>query len=94
MRIDCPHCGSRDAREFTVHGNAALLHRPDPEAPGALADFVAYLHARDNPAGVVRELWFHGAGCHGWLVLTRDTRTHRIDAVEAARDLHRGSVPR
>jgi sarcosine oxidase subunit delta len=33
----------------------------------------------------LRELWFHTAGCHSWLVVTRDTRTHAISAVEPAR---------
>lgn len=94
MRIDCPHCGNRDAREFTVLGSAGLLHRPDPQASDVLARFVAYLHERDNPAGVVRELWYHGAGCQSWLVLTRDNRTHRIDKVEAARALSRGAQAR
>lgn len=94
MRIDCPYCGSRDAREFAVHGSAEAMHRPNPEAPDALAKFVAYLHDRDNSAGLVRELWYHGAGCHSWLVLTRDVRTHRIDSVEAARATGRGSTVR
>ena len=89
MRIDCPYCGSRDAREFTVHGSGELARRPDPNAPDALEKFVAYLHDRDNQAGMVRELWFHGAGCHSWLVLTRDNRTHHIEKVEAVRTLSR-----
>jgi sarcosine oxidase subunit delta len=41
---------------------------------------------RDNPAGPHRELWYHAAGCQSWLIVTRDTRTHEITAVEAARE--------
>ena len=83
MRIACPNCGSRDAREFIYHGAADPV-RPDPAAADALAQFTDYVYARDNPAGPLRELWFHGAGCHAWLVVTRDTRTHAISAVEPA----------
>jgi methylglutamate dehydrogenase subunit B len=91
MRIDCPFCGSRDQREFTVMGDAALAQRPDPAAPDAVAEFATYLHARDNPAGLHRELWYHGAGCQSWLVLSRSTRTHQIESVELARTMARGS---
>jgi methylglutamate dehydrogenase subunit B len=84
MRIACPHCGSRDAREFLYHGAADPV-RPDPAADDALARFTDYVYLRDNPAGHLRELWFHAAGCHGWLVVTRDTRTHTISGVEPAR---------
>lgn len=84
MRIDCPHCGPRDWREFVSHGDATL-DRPDPEAADALAQFTAYVYQRDNPAGPHRELWYHSFGCHAWLVVTRDTRSHDIMAVEPAR---------
>ena len=84
MRIACPYCGSRDAREFLYHGAADPV-RPDPAAADALARFTDYVYLRDNPAGVLRELWYHTAGCHSWLVVTRDTRTHAISGVEPAR---------
>lgn len=90
MRITCPYCGSRDHREFTVMGDARLMDRPDPAAPDAMARFSTYLHARDNPAGLHRELWYHGAGCQSWLVVARDTRTHKIASVEMARSIARG----
>lgn len=93
MRIDCPHCGSRDNREFTVLGDATP-RRPDAGAPDALANFVRFVHERDNVAGLHRELWYHGLGCQAWLVVTRDTRTHRIASVAAALDISRdGAVP-
>jgi methylglutamate dehydrogenase subunit B len=86
MRIACPHCGSRDVREFAYHGDATVA-RPDPSAPDALARFVDYVYLRDNPAGHHREFWYHAAGCHAWLVVARDTRTHEIASLEPARDV-------
>ena len=46
-----------------------------------------YVYLRDNPAGPHRELWQHVSGCRAWLVVTRDTRTHEVLGVEAARDV-------
>src|SRR6266545_1624992 len=91
MRIACPHCGERDAREFSYLGDATLK-RPDPLAADALKRFVAYVYLRDNPAGPHRELWYHGAGCQAWLVVTRDTRTHQMLGVQSlkARTLDAG----
>jgi sarcosine oxidase subunit delta len=43
------------------------------------------VYLRDNPAGLHRELWFHAAGCHSWLVVERDTRNHEIRSVAFAR---------
>ena len=48
-----------------------------------------YVYLRDNLAGEHRELWYHGAGCRAWLVVTRDTRTHMISDVSPARDVAR-----
>jgi sarcosine oxidase subunit delta len=78
MRIPCPLCGSRDAREFMPWGSAELLDRPDGMAPDALARFHDYVHVRENPAGLHRELWFHEQGCRSWLVVTRNTVTHEV----------------
>jgi heterotetrameric sarcosine oxidase delta subunit len=83
MRIPCPHCGTRDVREFAYLGDATL-ERPDAAAADALARFTDYVYGRHNPAGVHRELWYHGNGCQAWLVVTRDTCTHAISAVTAA----------
>ena len=88
MRIACPHCGTRDLREFVYHGDASVT-RPDPAAPDAAARFADHVYLRDNPAGPHRELWYHAAGCQAWLVVGRDTRTHDIAAVETALDLGR-----
>jgi sarcosine oxidase subunit delta len=40
---------------------------------------------RRNAAGPMKEYWFHSSGCQSWLIVTRDTVTHEITAVEAAR---------
>ena len=85
MRIPCPYCGLRDHDEFVYYGDAALLRRPDPAAPEAGQAFFEYVYIRVNPAGPHRELWFHQGGCHDWLVVTRDTRTHAISGAEPAR---------
>jgi methylglutamate dehydrogenase subunit B len=82
MRIACPHCGLRDAREFSYLGDAAPV-RPDPNAAEAIDRFNDYVYLRDNPAGAHRELWYHGAGCQAWLMVERDTRTHTITAVRS-----------
>ena len=82
MRLDCPHCGSRDLREFSYRG--AYLQRPDPKAGEAAWD--DYLHLRDNPAGPTRDLWYHEGGCGAWLVVSRNTVTHAIGKVELARE--------
>ena len=72
---------ARPAR-FTYTGAATLLDRPAPDAGAAAWD--DYLHNRDNPAGVTRDLWYHEMGCAAWLVVTRDTCTHAIIDVALA----------
>ena len=84
MRITCPNCGERDRREFYYAGAATLLERPEAGAePGAWDD---YLHNRDNPAGITRDLWYHETGCSAWIVVTRNTVTHEILKTELAVD--------
>ena len=89
MRIPCPHCGLRDVREFSYLGDATLT-RPDPAAADPLERFTEYVYLRDNPAGTHQELWYHGAGCQAWLVVTRDTRIH---AISGARSLKPDAPP-
>ncbi len=84
MRIVCPNCGVRDRREFTYAGAADLLERPGGDAAPAAWD--DYLHNRDNPAGVTRDLWYHEAGCAAWIVVTRNTMTHEVLEAELASD--------
>ena len=89
MIINHPLLGPRDSAEFAYFGDARLIERPDPEAENAADQFHDYAYLRDNPAGELRELWFHEGGDRSWLVVTRDTRTHEISKVELARDVAR-----
>ena len=81
MRLACPFCGERDAQEFVYRGDASLQR---PEDEGGLFD---YVYLRDNLAGVMREHWYHAQGCRNWIVVTRDTRTHRISNAILAREV-------
>ncbi|MBN8910969.1 MAG: sarcosine oxidase subunit delta [Rhizobiales bacterium] len=85
MRIACPHCGERSLDEFLYSGDATVT-RPDFASPTAMDEYVAYTFERANPPGLHRELWYHAAGCHAWLVVTRNVSTHAITKVELARD--------
>ena len=80
MRITCPLCGERDRREFYYYGSDDYLNRPGEAA--APQDWDDYLHLRANPAGEVRDLWYHEAGCGAWLRLKRNTVTHAIAGAE------------
>jgi heterotetrameric sarcosine oxidase delta subunit len=86
MRLACPYCGERSLDEFSYSGDATVT-RPDFAGPDPMSDFVAYTFVRTNPPGPHRELWYHAAGCHAWLVVTRNVSTHEILGVEAARDV-------
>jgi methylglutamate dehydrogenase subunit B len=79
MRIPCPFCGPRDSGEFSYLGDASSK-RPDTANSdiGIDAAMYDYVYLRLNRAGAISEYWYHGAGCHGWLVVERDTRTHHI----------------
>ena len=81
MRIPCPFCGDRDAQEFVHRGDAAP-QRPAGDEPDGMFD---YIYLRQNPAGPIREHWYHAQGCRNWLVVVRDTRTHHIAGAELAR---------
>ncbi|MEO9780155.1 MAG: sarcosine oxidase subunit delta [Sedimentitalea sp.] len=85
MRITCPVCGERDRREFYYQGAAVALDRPLPDANEAAWD--DYVHLRENPAGVTRDLWYHEAGCGAWIVVTRDTVSHEVLGTMLAADV-------
>jgi heterotetrameric sarcosine oxidase delta subunit len=89
MRVACPYCGERSLDEFVDFG-AAGLTRPDMSA--GLSAWVSFVYLRDNPAGQHRELFYHVGGCHAWLIVTRDTRTHAITGVVGARDAHQDAA--
>ena len=84
MRIPCPHCGTRDLREFSYLGDAKPV-RPDPNSLNAIDRFNTYVYVRDNPLGQHSELWYHSAGCQAWLVVERDTRTHAITGARSCK---------
>lgn len=74
MRLNCHVCGARDRREFYYQGAEEMRARPAEEASSEV--WHDWLHLRDNPAGVTRELWYHAGGCGAWIVVTRNTVTH------------------
>lgn len=78
--VPCPHCGSRPKEEFTIKG--AALRRPAPDAPADA--WLRYVYERDNPRGRHEEYWHHTSGCRRWLVVTRDTASHEIEACRDA----------
>jgi heterotetrameric sarcosine oxidase delta subunit len=90
MRLICPNCGPRDRREFHYLGAADYLDRPAVDAPERAWD--DYLHNRDNPAGVTRDLWYHEQGCAAWLCITRNTVTHEVLSVEDVASLAKGDA--
>ncbi|MDQ8700705.1 sarcosine oxidase subunit delta [Hyphomicrobium sp. LHD-15] len=92
MRIACPYCGERSLDEFLYSGDATVK-RPDFASPTAANEFVSYTYERSNPPGMHRELWYHSAGCHAWLVVTRGIATHAITSVEVARDVALNEKP-
>jgi sarcosine oxidase subunit delta len=83
MRLPCPHCGIRDVQEFSYLGDANAK-RPGPDEMSEAA-MTRYVYERDNPAGLQREYWHHSAGCRAWIVVVRDTRTHRVESAGPAR---------
>ncbi len=87
MIIEHPLLGPRDSSEFTYLGDANLINRPDLDSPPNPTDFYLYQYIRINPAGDHRELWYHEHGDRSWLVVTRNTVTHKISKVELARDV-------
>ncbi len=84
MRFECPNCGARGLEEFAYHGDATVT-RPRDGGVAQTEAWTDYVYLRDNPSGLHRELWVHAAGCHAWLVVTRDLRNHDIASVESAR---------
>ena len=78
LLIACPWCGPRAEPEFRFGGEPAT--RPVPAAAVSDAAWADYLYFRSNEKGPHRELWCHHGGCGQWLVIERDTATHRVIA--------------
>ena len=83
MRINCPHCGQRGLEEFLYHGDATP-QRPKDGGSAPTAEWTDYVYLRDNKNGPHAELWYHAAGCHAWLRVTRDLSSHEILNVRQA----------
>ncbi len=73
--LDCPCCGERNASEFGYGGE--VRQRPNPSAT-TTAEWNNYLYLRENPLGVVREWWYHRAGCGKWFIAERHTKSHEV----------------
>ncbi len=80
MRITCPHCGERGVEEFTYTQDAERT-RPNDGGAVPTKEWEDYVYLRDNLKGPRKEYWYHGAGCHAWLVVERDVSTHEILSV-------------
>lgn len=80
MKIHCPFCGARDHSEFTYSGDASVV-RPDHGEQDQEV-WHAYVYQRSNPKGVHQEYWHHTAGCRKFLVVERDTLTHKVASVK------------
>lgn len=80
LLIECPWCGLRPEGEFVCAGEA---HPPRPVEPSGLNDaaWADYVVMRENRRGVHDERWWHVRGCGSWLLVRRDTVTHRIETV-------------
>ena len=81
IRIDCPFCGYRDHSEFT-YGRDAAVDIPGLDASCEL--WVEAVFLRDNIDGMQHELWHHVHGCRMWIVVSRDTKSHKIYSVKPA----------
>lgn len=78
--ISCPHCGPRNVSEFHYVGEK--IARPDPNS-GTPQQWRAYLYERKNPAGWVRESWYHRSGCGRYLKIERNTISNEVRSVQA-----------
>ena len=81
IRINCPFCGERDHSEFTYGGDASILY---PALDASIEEWHDAVFMRENIRGMQSETWHHVQGCRMWLVVERDTVTHKIRSVQAA----------
>lgn len=81
MLIPCPHCGPRDASEFTYFGDATVAR---PALDASAEAWAKAVYDRANPRGRHQEWWQHAEGCRCFIKVARDTVTHDVlDAVVA-----------
>ena len=79
--IKCPFCGSTGHNEFKYGGDGSIKY-PDLHAP--IPDWHDAVFQRKNIAGIQTETWQHIHGCRMWLLVDRDTLTHKIISVRPA----------
>ncbi len=72
--LRCPLNGERNISEFICGGE--VRRSPDP-ATASDAEWADHLFLQDNPAGLVREWWFHIPSGYRFIA-ERDTVTDRI----------------
>lgn len=71
--IPCPLNGLRNADEFAYGGEVGAIPAPDASDEA----WIQYIFARKNPAGLVREWWYHVPSSF-WFILERDTVTDTV----------------
>jgi sarcosine oxidase subunit delta len=77
LLLTCPNCGERNVAEFRYAGEAK--QRPaNPTDPANDTAWANYLHFKNNSLGVQTEWWYHRAGCGGWFLAQRHTKTQQI----------------
>lgn len=86
IRIKCPFCGTRDHSEFTYGGDGSIIY-PNIDAPKE--EWLDAVFQRENTRGMQKETWHHVNGCRMWLIVERDTVTHKIKTVKPAHPWYR-----
>ncbi|MGI9387173.1 MAG: sarcosine oxidase subunit delta [Methyloligellaceae bacterium] len=81
MRILCPICGERNHSEFSYGGDGSIEY---PALDASTEDWLNAVFQRQNICGVQTETWQHVSGCRTWLLVERDTLTHKIHSVRVA----------
>lgn len=82
LLIPCPYCGPRAELEFRWRGDSRVK-RPEADAAPDDPRWLDHLFWRPAVTGEITELWFHESGCRQFLIVRRDTRTHRIAGARA-----------
>ena len=90
LLIDCPHCGPRDRSEFHFGGDASQVRPQSSRFEDGWYDFI---YLRENARGRNREYWQHRSGCRMWLVVDRDTFTHKIYSITLAQSGQMADAP-
>ena len=95
LQMHCLHCGPRNVQEFVHAGE--MVAQPSA-ADASLESWRAFLYLRQNPAGWVRERWYHQLGCARFIEVERNTVTNvvrsvRPPAAQRRRDAGREMAP-